>query len=80
MKDLQQNSGAYKREVELLRTTTQRQKEQLQQLQELMILREQEHRFDCLFFGFVSTESLHSLLGDSNLKGHYEFDIILATY
>ncbi|XP_066929451.1 leucine-rich repeat and coiled-coil domain-containing protein 1-like [Clytia hemisphaerica] len=44
LRDLQHDSGGYKRELELLRNTTDKQKEQLQQLQELLILREQEHR------------------------------------
>lgn len=43
-KELQMDSGASKREVELLRNTVDKQKGQLQQLQELLVGREQEHK------------------------------------
>ena len=59
MRDLQHDSGGYKRELELLRNTSDKQKEQLQQLQELLILREQEHRFlkifEALFKHYLSS-------------------------
>lgn len=42
---MQHDSGSHKRELEILKATTEKQKEQLQQLQELLVLREQEHRY-----------------------------------
>lgn len=58
---MQHDSGGHKCELEMLKATTEKQKNQLQQLQELLVLREQEHRCATLLEFYFSVINISIL-------------------
>jgi len=60
--NLQYNAGGTKRELSLLNNTTQKQKEQISQLQDLMISREQEHKSTMEKMVYIDGCEVHQLI------------------
>lgn len=61
MKQVQEaelKASANEREVQLLRISLRQQKEKVKQLHELLILREQEHRYGVFYFSFHKIQIL----------------------